>query len=98
MEFIEQPLAAADPGMAEVRLHSVLPVFADESCGVETDVDCGGGCGPCGVGGACRVHDDCGTGVCVAAACIQSDVRSCALSNGTGTESRSASGWAPCVA
>ena len=39
VEFIEQPLAAADPGMAEVRRHSVLPVFADESCGVETDVD-----------------------------------------------------------
>jgi L-alanine-DL-glutamate epimerase-like enolase superfamily enzyme len=39
VEFIEQPLAAGDPGMAEVRRHSVLPVFADESCGVEGDVD-----------------------------------------------------------
>jgi L-alanine-DL-glutamate epimerase-like enolase superfamily enzyme len=39
VEFIEQPLAAEDPGMAEVRRHSALPVFADESCGVEADVD-----------------------------------------------------------
>jgi len=39
VEFIEQPLAAEDPGMEEVRRHSALPVFADESCGVEADVD-----------------------------------------------------------
>jgi L-alanine-DL-glutamate epimerase-like enolase superfamily enzyme len=39
VEFIEQPLAAADPGMPEVRRHSALPVFADESCAVEADVD-----------------------------------------------------------
>jgi len=39
VEFIEQPLAVADPGMAEVRRHSLLPVFADESCGVESDVE-----------------------------------------------------------
>lgn len=39
VEFIEQPLAADDPGMAEVRRHSALPVFADESCGVEGDVE-----------------------------------------------------------
>ena len=39
VEFIEQPLAAEDPGMAEVRRQSALPVFADESCGVEADVD-----------------------------------------------------------
>lgn len=39
VEFIEQPLAAEDPGMEEVRRHSALPVFADESCGAEADVD-----------------------------------------------------------
>jgi L-alanine-DL-glutamate epimerase-like enolase superfamily enzyme len=39
VEFIEQPLAADDPGMAEVRRHSALPVFADESCGAEGDVE-----------------------------------------------------------
>jgi L-Ala-D/L-Glu epimerase len=39
VEFIEQPLPPGDPGMAEVRNKSVLPVFADESCAVEEDVD-----------------------------------------------------------
>ncbi|MFM7206678.1 MAG: dipeptide epimerase [Planctomycetaceae bacterium] len=39
VEFIEQPLAADDPGMEEVYRRSALPVFADESCGVEADVD-----------------------------------------------------------
>ena len=39
VEFIEQPLAVDDPGMEEVRRHSGLPVFADESCAVEADVD-----------------------------------------------------------
>ena len=39
VEFIEQPLAADDPGMEEVFRRSALPVFADESCAVEADVD-----------------------------------------------------------
>jgi len=39
VEFIEQPLPAGDPGMREVRKHSVLPVIADESCVREDDVD-----------------------------------------------------------
>jgi L-alanine-DL-glutamate epimerase-like enolase superfamily enzyme len=39
VEFIEQPLSPHDPGMAEVRRHSVLPVIADESCAAEDDVD-----------------------------------------------------------
>jgi L-alanine-DL-glutamate epimerase-like enolase superfamily enzyme len=39
VEFIEQPLAADDPGMAEVWRESALPVFADESCGIEADVE-----------------------------------------------------------
>lgn len=39
VEFMEQPLPPGDPGMAEVRRASVLPVFADESCAVEADVD-----------------------------------------------------------
>jgi L-alanine-DL-glutamate epimerase-like enolase superfamily enzyme len=39
VEFIEQPLPAADTeGMKEVFAHSVLPVIADESCIVEKDV------------------------------------------------------------
>jgi L-alanine-DL-glutamate epimerase-like enolase superfamily enzyme len=45
VELIEQPLPADDwPGMAEVFRHSVLPVMADESCQVESDVDRCAGC------------------------------------------------------
>ena len=40
VEFIEQPLAADQwDAMTEVRDHSALPVIADESCVVETDVE-----------------------------------------------------------
>ncbi len=39
VEFIEQPLPAEDwEGMKEVYQYSVLPLIADESCRVETDV------------------------------------------------------------
>ncbi len=39
VEFIEQPLEAGDwEGMKEVYRHSVLPLVADESCVVESDV------------------------------------------------------------
>ncbi|MBM1107688.1 dipeptide epimerase [Aurantibacter crassamenti] len=43
VEFLEQPLKADDwEGMEKVMHHSVLPVIADESCIVETDVEkCG---------------------------------------------------------
>ncbi len=43
VEFLEQPLKADDwQGMERVMHQSVLPVMADESCIVETDVDkCG---------------------------------------------------------
>lgn len=44
VEFLEQPLKADDwEGMAKVKEHSVLPVIADESCIVESDVE---NCGP----------------------------------------------------
>jgi L-alanine-DL-glutamate epimerase-like enolase superfamily enzyme len=40
VEFIEQPLPRADwSGMKEIHTHCVLPVFADESCQTESDVD-----------------------------------------------------------
>jgi len=44
VEFLEQPLKADDwEGMALVKEKSVLPVIADESCIIETDVEaCGG--------------------------------------------------------
>jgi L-alanine-DL-glutamate epimerase-like enolase superfamily enzyme len=43
VEFLEQPLKADNwEGMEKVMHHSVLPVIADESCIVESDVDkCG---------------------------------------------------------
>ena len=43
VEFLEQPLKADDwEGMEQVMHHSVLPVIADESCIVESDVEkCG---------------------------------------------------------
>jgi L-alanine-DL-glutamate epimerase-like enolase superfamily enzyme len=41
VEFIEQPLPAADwEGMRRVFRQSALPVIADESCLIEEDVDC----------------------------------------------------------
>jgi L-alanine-DL-glutamate epimerase-like enolase superfamily enzyme len=40
VEFIEQPLKAGDiQGMKRVKIESVLPVLADESCQREEDVD-----------------------------------------------------------
>ncbi|MBT8312201.1 MAG: dipeptide epimerase, partial [Flavobacteriaceae bacterium] len=40
VEFLEQPLKADDwEGMEQVAHHSVLPIIADESCIVETDVE-----------------------------------------------------------
>jgi len=40
VEFIEQPLKADDwNGQKEVFLKSVLPIIADESCQIETDVE-----------------------------------------------------------
>jgi hypothetical protein len=37
--------------------------------GLETDVDCGGGCVPCAKGQACAVAADCQTGLCSRAVC-----------------------------
>jgi len=44
VEFLEQPLKADDwEGMAKVKKECVLPIIADESCIVESDVEnCGG--------------------------------------------------------
>ena len=40
VEFIEQPLPRDDwSGMKEIHTHCALPVFADESCQTEADVD-----------------------------------------------------------
>lgn len=40
VEFIEQPLPADDwDGMEIVKAHAVLPIIADESCRIESDVE-----------------------------------------------------------
>ena len=45
VELIEQPLPADDwQGMAEVFRHSALPIIADESCQIESDVERCAGC------------------------------------------------------
>ena len=45
VEFIEQPLAPDDwDGMRRVMRESVLPIIADESCRLESDVDRCAGC------------------------------------------------------
>lgn len=39
VELVEQPLPPGDPGMAELHRESPLPVFADEACRGEGDVE-----------------------------------------------------------
>ncbi|MCA9717977.1 MAG: hypothetical protein KC468_25110, partial [Myxococcales bacterium] len=39
--------------------------------GDESDVDCGGGCGGCELGGVCNGNPDCGEGLCIDNACAQ---------------------------
>lgn len=41
--------------------------------GLESDVDCGGPCGPCALGRRCDVATDCGSQVCVSAICAAPD-------------------------
>lgn len=49
---------------------SAAPTCADGfSNGSESDVDCGGGCPPCGVGRSCRTRTDCQSGQCVEGSC-----------------------------
>jgi hypothetical protein len=37
--------------------------------GTETDIDCGGSCSPCGLGGKCLARTDCGSNNCVGTVC-----------------------------
>jgi sugar lactone lactonase YvrE len=37
--------------------------------GTETDIDCGGSCGPCTGAAACQHNDDCATGICTGGVC-----------------------------
>jgi len=47
----------------------VDPCEDGEQNGGETDVDCGGSCGPCGDGGGCSTGDDCSSGRCISGIC-----------------------------
>lgn len=40
--------------------------------GTETDLDCGGSCGPCDIGKICQRHRDCNGSACVSGACVAS--------------------------
>ena len=42
-----------------------------EANGDETDVDCGGSCGPCALGSACGGAEDCASGVCGEGVCLR---------------------------
>jgi hypothetical protein len=56
--------------------------------GNESDVDCGGSCGPCGVGRACTFAADCVTGDCVGFVCVTPPTSSCTdhVKNGAETD------------
>lgn len=42
-----------------------------EQSGDETDVDCGGGCDPCGLGAACQLSGDCQSAQCLDGRCVE---------------------------
>ncbi len=69
-------MGLADCSVAEVCIAGE-PGCSTDPCdnglldGSETDVDCGGSCGPCEAGAACELAEDCGTGRCMDGACCQ---------------------------
>lgn len=64
--------------------------------GDESDVDCGGSCGPCAGGGACRAASDCQTGACDGGAC-RAPSCSDAIRDGEEIDVDCGPGCAPCV-
>lgn len=64
--------------------------------GSETDVDCGGTCGPCGADAVCQRSSDCGNGQCIAGVCTSCPLDTNLLYNGDGESDPSAAtapGW-----
>lgn len=73
-----------------------------ESCmdgkknGSETDVDCGGSCGPCGADAACQQNSDCSNSKCIAGLCTTCPLDTNLLFNGDAESDPSgatAPGW-----
>ena len=64
----------------------LLPTCTDGvKNGTETDVDCGGTCGPCATGKACGLRGDCASGVCSGGVC-QAPTCTDTVKNGTETD------------
>ncbi len=64
--------------------------------GTETDVDCGGSCGRCGIDAACQANGDCDNGQCAAGLCSACPLDTNLLFNGdaeSGMPGSSAPGW-----
>jgi len=65
-----------------------VPVSTSPTCkdgqknGTETDIDCGGSCGPCGLDAACQKSSDCGSGQCVMGLCTACPLNKNLLWNG----------------
>ena len=63
-------LYACDDGGGTVVVDATVPACDDGMLnGDETDVDCGGGCGPCPAGQICNASSDCGELSCVGGVC-----------------------------
>jgi hypothetical protein len=84
LETLGDPTTTATTGMSNAsNTEGEIPIdessggssAGDPQCadgdqnGDETDVDCGGGCGPCGPGQGCAAPEDCTTQMCVDDVC-----------------------------
>lgn len=63
--------------------------------GSETDVDCGGSCGPCGDTKACAAATDCASGMCMAGSCRAATCTD-SIKNGTETAADCGGTCGPC--
>jgi hypothetical protein len=68
-------------------IEPVLPTCTDAiRNGTETDVDCGGSCGKCGLAKACAAAADCESGTCGAGTCVAAPTCDDHAKNGTETD------------
>ena len=82
---------SSDFAVLVLPVDAFSPVDLTASCtdhlwnGTESDVDCGGTCGPCGNGHMCKFAGDCGSGVCQRGICVDA---SCTdqIKNGSETD------------